>query len=1026
MQNFDIPHKDASQDVLQKWRDATFTLNARRRFRYVKKPAETLEAQKKFRTGIIASIAAFKFIQGGESTKAALSKAQKHGFNTYAQELAALHEKAKDYERLGRLNGIAKRLQVHSFEEGIKGSPEDMEKRWEVFGRNTYAEKPSKGFLVFVWEALQDMTLMILIVCAIASLVIGISTEGLSEGWHDGVGILLSILIVVLVTAVSDYRQSLQFRDLEIEKEEIWVYVTRGGHRHKVSIHDLVVGDVVHLSIGDQIPADGIYIDGFSLSVDEASLSGESEPVYPSSEKPFLLSGTKVQDGSAKMLVTGVGMNTEWGHVMSTLSDINNEETPLQVKLNGVATLVGKIGLGFAILTFLLLLFRFCCDKVDLMHWSGEDLVQVVDFFTIAVTIVVVAVPEGLPLAVTLSLAYAMKQMMKDKALVRHLSACETMGSSTCICSDKTGTLTTNQMTVVKVWAGQGIQEPQKANVCVPGKALELLLQGIFLNTNGDVVELQEEPELFGSPTETALLRFGVNLGGSFKAVRSNANIVKVEPFNSSKKKMAVLLRVAEKTYRAHCKGASEIVLGMCDSVMDATGHVTSLDDEKRDELTGIINTFAREALRTLCLAFKNIEGESGSDDAIPDSGFTCAAIVGIKDPVRPGVIDAVKLCFRAGIKVRMVTGDNIETAKAIARECNILTKGGLAVEGPVFRNWTMEEMKEKLPNLQVMARSAPGDKLLLVKHLKEDGHVVAVTGDGTNDAPALHEADIGLAMGIAGTEVAKESSDIIILDDNFSTIVNVAKWGRSIYINIQKFVQFQLTVNLVALLLNFFSACTTGQVPLTAVQLLWVNLIMDTLGALALATEPPYEELMEKEPVGRKGNLITTVMWRNIFGQTIYQLVVLWQLQSQGKKLLNLTGEDAQAVLNTMIFNTFVFCQIFNEVNSREMEKLNVFKNTLHNKVFLGVIFVTVVFQVIMVEFLGKLANTVHLSKELWFTSVSIGFLSLFVAFLVKLQANTNRKVVIFYAQKSWLTSSILMGVLGIYVALFLTRFDW
>lgn len=1019
MQDFEIPSKDATDEDRLKWRRRTFTLNATRRFRWtvnVEKKKETLDARKKLRTGIIASMAALRFVEGGfsaNSIKVALSKARKHGFNTCSQELLGLHERSTEYKTLGQLNGIAKRLQVPHLDKGIDGSPEDMKRRWEVFGHNTYTEKPPKGFLVFVWEAFQDLTLAILIVCAIVSLAIGIPTEGLLEGWHDGVGILLSILIVVFVTAVSDYKQSLQFRDLEKEKKKIQVHVTRNGRRQKVSIYDLVAGDVVHLSIGDQVPADGIYIHGFSLTIDESSLTGESEPVYPSAEKPFLLSGTKVQDGSAKMLVTGVGMNTEWGNLMSSLSEVGNEETPLQVKLNGVATLVGKIGLAFAILTFIILFFRFCSEKEDLKDWSGEDMVNIVEFFTIAVTIVVVAVPEGLPLAVTLSLAYAMKQMMKDKALVRHLSACETMGSATCICSDKTGTLTTNQMTVVKVWVGQVIQEPNNATSGLSEKAFELLLQGIFQNTNGDAVEHKGKLELLGSPTETAILRFGLNLGGSFQGVRSKLAIVNVEPFNSSKKKMGVMLRVAEGTYRAHCKGASEIVLDMCENVIDSSGDVVPLDYEKRDELKGVISMFAGEGLRTLCLAYKDLEGETCSTDTIPGEGFTCMAIVGIKDPVRPGVVDAVRLCARAGILVRMVTGDNIETAKAIARECNILTKDGLAVEGPVFRNWTEEEMEEKVLKLQVIARSSPGDKLLLVKYLKRQGHVVAVTGDGTNDAPALHEADIGLAMGIAGTEVAKESADVIILDDNFSTVVNVVKWGRSVYTNIQKFVQFQLTVNLVALLLNFASACVIGRAPLTAVQLLWVNLIMDTLGALALATEPPYDELMEKSPTGRKGNLITIVMWRNIFGQTIYQLMVLWLLQSRGKEILHLTNDDAQEVLDTMIFNTFVFCQVFNEINSRQMEKLNVFKNTLNNKVFIGVISSTVVFQAIMVEFLGKLANTVPLNKEQWLTSVFIGFFSLPTAILVKLPLVAAQKV-----PKSY-NRQLLLGVLVALVAI-------
>ncbi|KAL0350499.1 UNVERIFIED_CONTAM: Calcium-transporting ATPase 2, plasma membrane-type [Sesamum radiatum] len=335
------------------------------------------------------------------------------------------------------------------------------------------------------------------------------------------------------------------------------------------------------------------------------------------------------------------------------------------------------------------------------------------------------------------------------------------------------------------------------------------------------------------------------------------------------------------------------------------------------------------------------LENGFSADKDIPSSGYTCIGIVGIKDPVRPGVRESVALCQSAGVTVRMVTGDNINTAKAIARECGILTNDGIAIEGPVFRSKTLEELNELIPKIQVMARSSPLDKHTLVKHLRTTfDEVVAVTGDGTNDAPALHEADIGLAMGISGTEVAKESADVIILDDNFSTIVTVAKWGRSVYVNIQKFVQFQLTVNVVALTVNFYSACTTGSAPLTAVQLLWVNMIMDTLGALALATEPPTDELMKRSPVGRKGNFISAVMWRNILGQSLFQFIVILFLQAYGKSFFRLHGcPDSDLVLNTIIFNTFVFCQLFNEVNSREMEKIDVLDGILDNSVFLMVV---------------------------------------------------------------------------------------
>ncbi|CAI0393430.1 unnamed protein product [Linum tenue] len=820
------------------------------------------------------------------------------GFQICAEELGSIVE-GHDVKKLkihDGVEGIAEKL-CTTITKGISTS--EIDRRKQVYGVNKFTETPPKGFWFFVWEAVQDTTLMILGFCAFVSLLVGIVMEGWPKGAHDGLGIVASILLVVFVTATSDYRQSLQFRDLDKEKKKIVVQVTRNGLRQKLSIYDLLPGDIVHLSIGDQVPADGLFMSGYSLLINESSLTGESEPVNVNASNPFLLSGTKVQNGSCKMLVTTVGMRTQWGKLMATLSEGGDDETPLQVKLNGVATVIGKIGLFFAVVTFAVLvqgLFTRKLEEGTQWIWSG--------------------VPEGLPLAVTLSLAFAMKKMMNDKALVRHLAACETMGSATTICSDKTGTLTTNHMTVVKTCICGEIKEvngSEKFGSSIPESVRKLLLESIFNNTGGDVVVNEaKKVEILGTPTETALLELGLLLGGDFQEERGKSKIVKVEPFNSTKKRMGVVLELPEGGFRAHCKGASEIALAACDKFLNSNGDVVPLDEASTKLLQDTIENFASEALRTLCLAYSDIGSGFSESVDIPFQGYTCIAIVGIKDPVRPGVKESVAVCRSAGIVVRMVTGDNLTTAKAIARECGILTDDGLAIEGPEFREKSDEELQQLIPKLQVMARSSPMDKHTLVKTLRTTfQEVVAVTGDGTNDAPALHEADIGLAMGIAGTEVAKESADVIILDDNFSTIVTVGKWGRSVYVNIQKFVQFQLTVNVVALVVNFTSACLTGNAPLTAVQLLWVNMIMDTLGALALATEPPTDDLMKRAPVGRKGNFISNVMWRNIMGQSLYQFVVIWYLQTQGKEAFRLDGPDSDLILNTLIFNSFVFCQV-------------------------------------------------------------------------------------------------------------------
>lgn len=1003
LQDFQLEHKNAPEEARRRWRSAvTLVKNRRRRFRFVPDLDQQTEVenkkrkiQERIRVALYVQKAALQFIDAARPIQYTLSdEVKKANFGIDPDELASI-VRVHDIKRLkehGGVEGIASKVSV-SLDEGVNSS--DLTKRQEIYGLNRFTEKAPKSFWMFVWEALQDLTLIILMICAVVSIAVGVPAEGFPSGMYDGLGILISILLVVLVTAISDYRQSLQFRDLDKEKKKIIVQVTRDGNRQKLSIYDLVVGDIVHLGIGDQVPADGVFLSGYSMMIDESSLTGEVDPVSINEGHPFLCSGTKVRDGSGKMLVTAVGMKTEWGKLMETLNEGGEDETPLQVKLNGVATIIGKIGLGFAIVTFVVLTGRFLVEKAldnEITNWSSTDALTLLNYFAIAVTIIVVAVPEGLPLAVTLSLAFAMKKLMLDRALVRHLSACETMGSASCICTDKTGTLTTNHMVVNKIWICDTIQDirgnrsQSNYELGTSEGVLNILLQAIFQNTSGEVVnDKQGKTSVLGTPTESALLEFGLLLGGNPDALRRQFKILKVEPFNSDKKKMSVLVALPGGGARALCKGASEIVLRMCDSVVDSNGQVINLSEELVNKSMDIIDGFASAALRTLCLAYRDLDSDASAGE-IPESGYTLIAVVGIKDPVRPGVKEAVQTCLAAGITVRMVTGDNINTAKAIARECGILTHDANAIEGPEFRSKSLDEMRAIIPNIQVMARSLPSDKLTLVTHLRSMlGEVVAVTGDGTNDAPALHQSDIGLAMGIAGTEVAKENADVIIMDDNFATIVTVAKWGRAVYINIQKFVQFQLTVNVVALVINFVSACITGTAPLTAVQLLWVNMIMDTLGALALATEPPTDGLMKRPPVGRGASFITKTMWRNIIGQSIYQLIVLGLLSIAGERLLGLTGSDASEVLDTVIFNTFVFCQVFNEINSRDMDKINVFKGMFDSWVFLGVMVSTVVFQAIIVEFLGTFASTVPLSWQLWLLCIAIGSVSMIVGVILK-----------------------------------------
>nr|GMC51997.1 calcium-transporting ATPase 9, plasma membrane-type-like isoform X1 [Ipomoea batatas] len=793
-----------------------------------------------------------------------------------------------DEEHLNTINRQVTKEEVKCLSEklktnlntGIIGDEDELSKRRNTFGSNTYPTKKGRSFLRFLWEAWQDLTLIILIIAAVASLGLGIETEGLSTGWYDGGSIFFAVFLVIFVTATSDYRQSLQFQNLNEEKRNIKVEVIRGGRREKMSIYELVVGDIIPLKIGDQVPADGILISGHSLAIDESSMTGESKLMQKDSKSPFLLAGCKVADGAGTMLVTGVGINTEWGLLMASISEDTGEETPLQVRLNGVATFIGIVGLAVALTVLIVLLARFFTGTTknpdgSAQYVKGKTSVSeivngVIHIITAAVTIVVVAVPEGLPLAVTLTLAYSMKKMMADKALVRRLSACETMGSATTICSDKTGTLTLNQMTVVNAYVGKKKIDPPEDGSQVPPVVCRLLDESIVLNTAGSVFTSKDGSgiEVSGSPTEKAILTWGVKLGMKFNVVRSGSVVLHISPFNSTKKRGGVAVRGLQNNsqVRAHWKGAAEIILASCTAYYDSNGCVQPIENEK-DFFKGAIQDMAARSLRCVAIAYRSCDTDKVPTDEeqlsewhLPEDDLILLAIVGIKDPCRPGVKDAVRLCTNAGVKVRMVTGDNIQTAKAIALECGILSSDADItaddiIDGKTFRELPEKEREQVAQRISVMGRSSPSDKLLLVQTLRKQGDVVAVTGDGTNDAPALHEADIGLAMGIQGTEVAKESSDIIILDDNFASVVKVVRWGRSVYANIQKFIQFQLTVNVAALVINVVAAISSGDVPLNT--LLWVNLIMDTLGALALATEPPTDHLMHRPPVGRRQGFI-------------------------------------------------------------------------------------------------------------------------------------------------------------------------
>lgn len=903
------------------------------------------------------------------------------------------------------------------------------------FDENVYPVKPMKSLLKLWLEALGDTMLIILMVLAVISIVLGLAFPETPDerkyGWIEGVAILAAVAIVSSVAAINDYQKELKFRELSKQSNQIEIKTIRFGKNVNVMIDHILVGDIVELESGDQVPADGLLIEGFDLRVDESVMTGEPDAVKKSAADPFLLSGCQVAEGCGKMLVTSVGVNSEWGKTLAKLtSDDEDEQTPLEEKLDGLAALIGKAGVGFAVATFLVLAAGWLIKKIISVrnktdHFAWSDISTVVRFAVIAVTIVVVAVPEGLPLAVTISLAYSVKKMMKDNNLVRHLAACETMGGATNICSDKTGTLTLNEMRVVKCQiAGVKYFDDMPHSSDINSKVSALLSEGISVNSKANLADPKpdsnKEYEVQGNKTEAAMLIMLKEMGINYKEIRDdfehNRRIRIVYTFSSKMKRMGCIVENDKKEVVLHSKGASEIILGLCTKYLNDDGTTSPMTDAKKTEFGNTIEELARTGLRTLGIAYKKIDSNSGvveeewHERELMEQDLTLIGIVGIKDPLRKEVVDAVAQCKRSGIFVRMVTGDNILTAQHIARECGILDDNGIAMEGPDFRKLEDDEIDEILPRLQVLARSSPTDKFKLVNRLKAKGEVVAVTGDGTNDGPALKEADVGLSMGIAGTQIAKEASDIIILDDNFSSIVKAVLWGRSIFENIRKFLQFQLTVNIVALVVTIVTALTSFIIPseakldpngnkiagsdhmeppLTAVQLLWVNLIMDTFAALALATEPPIPELLNRKPYGRTESLITKKMWVSIIGQSIYQLAILLGLYYFGEMIgiSPARGAVTSAMVNrTMVFNAFVLAQVFNEFNCRKINfEWNIFAGIHRSIMFLIIFGVTVIAQVLIVTFGGKFTQTVSLNYWQWLICLGLGVLSIPFGYVIR-----------------------------------------
>lgn len=1030
------------------------------------------------------------------------------------------HHKQEGYDYVQEKYGGVLELCRHLYtspNEGISGSPVDLEDRRKTFGSNVIPPKPPKTFLQLVWEAIQDVTLIVLIVAALISLGLSFYPRSESEGgdssekeagWIEGVAILGAVVVVVLVTAFNDYQKEKQFRGLQSKIEhEHQFSVIRGGQDKNIPVGEIVVGDIAQVKYGDLLPADGLIIQSNDLKVDESSLTGESDHVKKGEKTdPMMFSGTHVMEGSGKMLVTAVGVNSQTGIIFALLgassedgekdkkkdkkdknrlkgeegngvlssdpdtkvdidsihpviptgnnahnnsSNANNkvadqgeeeegekapkpkvesarkEKSVLQGKLTKLAIQIGYGGTAVAVLVVLILIVKFCVIEFGIngMSWEADKTAEYIEtfvfYFIIGVTVLVVAVPEGLPLAVTLALAYSVRKMMDDNNLVRHLDACETMGNATAICSDKTGTLTTNRMTVVQSYIG-GAHYKSTPNFSALSPTLqELVVRSISINSGYTSRVIPDKdgglPQQLGNKTECALLGFVLDLGQKYQTVRDEVPeeaLHKVYTFNSVRKSMSTVISM-KFGFRLFTKGASEIVLKKCNYILNCDGKPKpfSIGDQEK-VVKNVIEPMAGDGLRTICVAYKDYHTDPATktednEELIKDNhdwededsvvqNLTCILVTGIQDPVRDEVPASIKQCQSAGITVRMVTGDNVNTARSIATKCGILTPHDnfLVLDGKEFNKRirdhngeVSQELLDKIwPDLRVLARSSPQDKYTLVKGIIDSKRtssreVVAVTGDGTNDGPALKKADVGFAMGISGTDVAKEASDIILTDDNFTSIVKAVMWGRNVYDSIAKFLQFQLTVNCVAVMVAFFGACIINDSPLKAIQMLWVNLIMDTLASLALATELPSMELLKRKPYGRTKALISRTMTKNIMGHSLYQLIVVFVLLFEGNNLFQIDDGKYQKIHAppsqhfTIIFNSFVMMTLFNEVNARKIHgQRNIFEGLRRNPVFIGIWTGTFVAQIILVQFGGTVFSTKALTLDQWFWCVFLG----------------------------------------------------
>ena len=837
-------------------------------------------------------------------------------------------------------------------------SDKQVQESREAYGWNllTPPKRPSMWKLYL--EKFNDPVIRILLVAAFFSFVISV-IEG---EYAETIGIFFAIFLATGIGFYFEYDANKKFDLLNAVGEETPVTVRRNGKIQEIPRKEVVVGDIVILNTGEEVPADGTLLEAISLQINESTLTGElmvnkttdeasfdDEATYPSNE---VMRGTTVTDGHGIMQVNRVGDATEIGKVATQATEQSGEETPLNIQLSKLAKFIEKVGFTIAILTFLIFTGKDLYQYLSVTAITGwQEWMHmariVLKYFMMAVTLIVVAVPEGLPMSVTLSLALNMRRMLKTNNLVRKMHACETMGAITIICTDKTGTLTQNLMQV---------HEAQ-----VDETKMDLVAEGISANSTAFLEEAEEgkKPSGVGNPTEIALLLWLNDQNKNYAQLRENAKVINQLTFSTERKYMATLVQSPIQGQKVlYIKGAPEIVMGKCEGISSETSA----------RLNENLLAFQNKAMRTLGIAYKFVPEGASNDCAelVNEGGLTFLGIFAISDPIRLDVPAAVGKCQSAGIGVKIVTGDTPGTATEIARQIGLWRPEDTErnrITGVEFAALTDEEALDRVLDIKVMSRARPMDKQRLVQLLQQKGSVVAVTGDGTNDAPALNHAQVGLSMG-TGTSVAKEASDITLLDDSFHSIATAVMWGRSLYKNIQRFIVFQLTINVVALASVLLGAFLGTELPLTVTQMLWVNLIMDTFAAMALASIPPSADVMNEKPRKTDDFIITKPMRYNILGVAACFLIILMSLIVYIK---GLPSAEVPTAL-TAFFTIFVMLQFWNLFNASVFgTNHSVFKDSRHAFGMISVAGIILIGQIIIVEFGGKVFRTVPLTWMQW-----------------------------------------------------------